>query len=79
MVFFILFKINDKIRKLESFEDTECNIDTFKLRILYSNHHQIKCINNGKNIFNDDEQHLEQYIQRTKMNYPTIIKIFMKK
>ncbi len=44
------FKINDIIRKFESFAHTECYIDKYK-----NKEYLLKCIQEGKNILNEDE------------------------
>ena len=45
------FKIDDIIRKFESFAHTEYNIDKYK-----NKEYLLKCIEEGKNILNENEQ-----------------------
>ena len=45
------FTINDIIRKFESFAHTEYNLDKYK-----NKEYLLKCIKDGKNILNEDEQ-----------------------
>ena len=45
------FKIDDIIRKFESFSHTEYNVDKYK-----NKEYLLKCIHEGKNILNEDEQ-----------------------
>ena len=63
------FKIDDIIRKLESFAHTEYNLDKYK-----NKEYLLKCIKDGKNILNEDEQ----LFLLKNMNYQMIIKNFRK-
>ena len=64
------FKINDIIRKFESFAHTECNIDKYK-----DKEYLLKCIKDGRNILNEDEQ----YIQTEEDELPDDYKEFQEK
>ena len=64
------FKINDIIRKFESFAHTECNIDKYKNKEYLS-----KCIKDGKNILNEDEQ----FVQTDENELPDDYKDFQEK
>ena len=64
------FKIDDIIRKLESFAHTEYNLDKYKNKEYLS-----KCIKDGKNILNEDEQ----YIQTDENELPDDYKDFQEK
>jgi hypothetical protein len=48
------FKVDDIIRKFESFAHTEYNIDKYK-----NKDYLLKCIQDGKNILNEKEQFVE--------------------
>jgi beta-1,4-mannosyl-glycoprotein beta-1,4-N-acetylglucosaminyltransferase len=58
------FKINDIIRKFESFAHTECNIDKYK-----NKEYLLKCIQEGKNILNEDEQFVQTKDEELPENY----------
>ena len=60
------FKINDIIRKFESFAHTECNIDKYKNKEYLS-----KCIKDGKNILNEDEQFIKTEDNELPAEYKT--------
>ena len=63
-------KINDIIRKFESFAHTEYNIDKYKNKdVLF------KCIKEGKNRFNDEEQ----FVQTDENELPDDYRSFQKK
>ena len=64
------FKINDIIRKFESFAHTECNIDKYK-----NKEYLLKCIKDGRNILNEDEQ----YVQTEDDELPDDYKEFQEK
>ena len=58
------FKIDDIIRKLESFAHTEYNIDKYK-----NKEYLLKCIKDGKNIYNENEQYIETEEKELPDNY----------
>ena len=58
------FKIDDIIRKFESFAHTEYNIDKYK-----NKEYLLKCIKDGRNIFNEDEQFIETKDSELPDNY----------
>ena len=60
------FKINDIIRKFESFAHTECNIDKYK-----NKEYLLKCIQEGKNILNEDEQFIKTEDKELPAEYKT--------
>ena len=64
------FEIDDIIRKLESFAHTEYNIDKYK-----NKEYLLKCIKDGKNIYNENEQ----YIETEDKELPEIFKEFQEK
>jgi beta-1,4-mannosyl-glycoprotein beta-1,4-N-acetylglucosaminyltransferase len=58
------FKIDDIIRKLESFAHTEYNLDKYK-----NKEYLLKCIQEGKNILNEDEQFVQTEDEELPYNY----------
>ena len=58
------FKIDDIIRKFESFAHTEYNIDKYK-----NKEYLLKCVEEGKNILNADEQFIETKDKELPKNY----------
>jgi beta-1,4-mannosyl-glycoprotein beta-1,4-N-acetylglucosaminyltransferase len=64
------FKINDIIRKFESFAHTEYNIDKYK-----NKDYLLNCIQDGKNILNEDEQ----FVQTKDNELPEEYKTFQDK
>ena len=58
------FKIDDIIRKFESFAHTEYNIDKYK-----NKEYLLKCIEEGKNILNENEQFVQTEDKELPPNY----------
>ena len=54
------------IRKIESFAHTECNIDKYK-----NKEYLLKCIQEGKNILNEDEQFIKTEDDELPAEYKT--------